>query len=499
MFIMLLILASVIFVACVSEGEYVPASLESLKLATESEFVTAELQPVAVDVTPAPVEARNERDDNWIEDINFLRERIFMRHPLLRDCMGRYRSLEMFANPVHVSESYESLSRFIQESPHSFARDMTDADLQNRINYELDALIHQVPELEDATIIFELSRITSLLGDSHTVIDRFPSLGGWHPVQALFRYDGFYVHRILIEYEHLLNSRVIAINGVAIEDILEIIAEIIPHESEIRIRWHAPDYFASGNFLKYVGIIDNVNDALEYTLRCENGEIHTISVSALVPANEWGSFMRTYGITRRERDNVVGYLLMAMHSELNYWNEWLPDYNMMYVRFRRAFQMDDLSYEEFLINVRAEFEALIENGESIERLVIDIRSNGGGNAIPHYYPIAEFINPLAISDVYILIDNHTFSNGVVAAYVLRYLLDGAVIVGEPAGQGPNLFAATETYNLPNSGTMLRISTWLIELSPGYEWDSLMPDIYIRRTLEDHFSDRDTVLETIKTW
>jgi len=472
-------IATVFLVACgrVSETEYENAELKGDAKAVDE---------IIADIDCGMLESER-RNSDWARDILTFRRVLFMNHPLLSS-----RAVTHITHEIYAS--------YAQDFSYAGRTVFYNSNLREKIGRELDILTQRIPELRDADIIFELSRIMALLGDSHTWINFFPSAVGAHyPLNITYVYDGFYIFHILVEYKHLINSRVVAINGVYIEEILERLAKVIPHESGVRVRYFSPDALTSSNFLRYLGILCDYDDAVEYSLKSEDGELVVLSFTHPISVMEWGEFMQVYGIHRRERDMMTDNRLMQRNLELSYWNKWIADYNMMYVRYSRSVEMEALPFRQFVEDVSYEVRSLIAKGERIERFVIDVRGNSGGSLTPHFYEIARLLNQAPIENVYILINHLTMSAGVITAVLLRDMVDVAIIVGEPAGQGPNFFAAAEIRSLSVSGATFRVSTVFFESKPSYEWDSLMPDIYIRRTKEDHFNDRDTVLEAIKVW
>ena len=81
-------------------------------------------------------------------------------------------------------------------------------------------------------------------------------------------------------------------------------------------------------------------------------------------------------------------------------------------------------------------------------------------------------------------------------YLLKQEIETAILVGEPAGQAPNVYGDPKTIYLPNSKQFVQMASRYIEAAPEYAYDALLPDITIYQTLEDYKNGIDTVLEAV---
>ena len=143
----------------------------------------------------------------------------------------------------------------------------------------------------------------------------------------------------------------------------------------------------------------------------------------------------------------------------------------------------------------AEILERLDRGD-LERLVVDLRHNGGGDS--------EVLRPLLAGlgrrpewrgpRVVALIGNATYSSAMMNALVLRRDL-GAVLVGEPTGQRPNSFGEVRSFRLPFSGLRVGCSTRRFRLVEG-DPPSLEPDVEVPTTFDDLYHGRDPVLERV---
>jgi C-terminal processing protease CtpA/Prc len=174
-----------------------------------------------------------------------------------------------------------------------------------------------------------------------------------------------------------------------------------------------------------------------------------------------------------------------------YWFRYLDDAKTLYIQYNRCEEDPKKPFAEF---TREAMTAADQN--AAERLIIDLRHNGGGNS--------DVINPLIAAlkgrpkfrqpgRLFVLISRHTFSSGFMAELKLKSELQ-ARIVGEASAQRPNSYGDVRTFELPNSKLVVRYSTKFFRLGPKGDPDVIPPDIPVEVTARDYFSGRDPVLE-----
>src|SRR5262249_54160941 len=119
-----------------------------------------------------------------------------------------------------------------------------------------------------------------------------------------------------------------------------------------------------------------------------------------------------------------------------YWYEYLADSKTLYFHYRRCAEMPERPFDRFAM-------ALLRfmNENPVERMVIDLRLNGGGNS----FILMPFINALSrrrdvnqTGRLFVLIGRGTFSSAYLNALRLK-LTTKAILVGEPTGQKPNSY------------------------------------------------------------
>ena len=407
------------------------------------------------------------RDREWEEDILHFARFTLLSHPLLRVTPTR-----VYPSPDYSLLNRHTLIDFTTEDFH-------EASLKHAFLDEINKLIVGIPALRDAEIVLYMSSIAALLNDVHTgflLINLFqhPIFDEVYPFKFHAFYDGLFVRSAYSSYGHALYSRLLAINGVKIDEIIQRFAYIIPHESEYFVRRMTSEFIFIREMLEFIDVADTIETTFTFDDR------------------RGGVFCITTRVFRRNflQDNMISYSVdrgaFLKHSRPErVWYNYIPEYSMIYLRVHQN------SLGERLPQIPA---------LPIERFVIDFRNNPGGHWNPFINQIASHLAEESerISRIYVLIDNYSSSAAVIMPALLRQYFEKVVLVGENANQPPNMFGGGASRRLPNSDLSFRVSTQLTRSWPDYLYNVLQPDIFIPMTFEDYVNLRDPVLEYIKT-
>ena len=357
---------------------------------------------------------------------------------------------------------------------------------------KVNELILDIPNLNDNEALFGLAAIAALLDDAHTRVGL--PMGDVFPAQFLALYDGIYFIGVPKEAEHALYSELIAINGIDINEIIERLGRIIPHENEYHLRRVITQevsedpvglrHYVVRPFLKelitlnYLSVIDDSGRA-DFTVRATAGEIFDIQLEAV---------NREAGVDEVSFVHHKFSTIMHENPEEVFWHEYFPGENLMYVRIRGF----SYRYSELFLSARHRLTAELTDwpeGEKIESFVIDLRQNPGG--LFEWPTISDFPLLSEVSEsLYVIIDAGKFSMGVITASNIIHSMENVTIIGEPTGQIDNMFAG-DASTLPNSRMRYNIShrMWAGSNSDDI---AIRPDVFIPLTIEDVMNNRDPV-------
>lgn len=415
------------------------------------------------------------RDRAWEQDVVFFAKAFLgdypaEGHPLLVNDEFR----------VYKTGGYMSMAYFYEE------------DMRVRFIEQVYSLLDRIPELSDLGILHEMQRITAELSDTHSSVDLPITESFAFTVEPFYSDDGVKLHAVRLpsEYSDALYGQLVSINGVSIEDVIDGLSKYISHENEYwmmfrltNIIWN--DMITRKGSLQALGVVGDQDDTAVFEFVTGDGE-HIFAELPAVTPEEYRQINKVMG------DWYASDQFSYSHfSSTNYWYDYEEPSGTLYIRFNWEMEMTNYRYADFI----ADFKGAV-SGHTAGKLIIDLRFNPGGNMQVSQDFVDAFLD-MDFDQIYILIDGGSCSNAVTLAAELRQKLTNSLLVGTPAGQPTNFFAASHNFTLPNSGYTFSVSNMWYEYWPDYEYETLMPDVTVYQTLEDYRNGIDTVLEYVK--
>jgi tetratricopeptide (TPR) repeat protein len=173
----------------------------------------------------------------------------------------------------------------------------------------------------------------------------------------------------------------------------------------------------------------------------------------------------------------------------------LVDSRTLYVAYRAVASNDTgESNEAFFRRVFA----MIDTAR-VDRFVLDVRENGGGNGYYNRYLVRGILERPAIDTagkLFVIIGRRTFS----AAQNLVNDLEqwsAAIFVGEPTGNAPNFFGDHEPLELPHSHLHVMVSTlWWQQQDPRDHRAWVPPQVATEMTAADYRNNVDPAMSTV---
>ena len=433
------------------------------------------------------------RNREWEEDVIFMVSEFLETHPLLSDRLAHVVELSSNDNP---------------ETIHVFSeRSFYNSKIRDDFIYMANNLITQIPNLSDFEIAVGLSRIIAILDDSHSHInitvqrgiERLPILLTNHFES---HFDPLYLDASQIKcWPHIrtayvglgdiLNTRLIAVNGIDIEEIYRRIRPLFSHERGVENSFRLRSGGSSIVFRQILQYVDVIRD--EYIIPLTVIDINDNVFTVYSP---FVSSLEEVDLIAHQIDFTTFF--WASRSNENYWFKHLPDENIMYFRYWSSQEMPNRPSLQFSEDLRNE---IIQLG-GVNAFVFDARANSGGyltNGVEELilWAMDEF-NRSLLGYIYVIVDQWSYSMGAVVALIWQKFVEDVKIVGSPTSGSLNFFATTiRAGNLPNSQLTFGISTGFAENAPNVEANSaVIPDVIVVRTLEDYINHHDAVIETI---
>jgi hypothetical protein len=339
---------------------------------------------------------------------------------------------------------------------------------EDALTRQARALHDRIPSLDAHEIIIAFARIVAMIGDGHTVLklDRIP----WfrrYPVE-FYRYsNGLCVRAIARDHETSLGARLLSIDGMPADDAMAAMRPFVSRDNEMGIIAAAPRYLSIPEVVHAGRVVCDMT-----TMHIEVERLDgTITTLALAPVAE--TSLPLVAIS----DNASGPAPLSLERPEDNWFRYLREHRVMFLAFNRVADGADESAATLFDRLFAAIEE-----QAADRLVIDLRRNGGGNNLLNQPLIHHLVRCDPINHwggLFALIGRVTFSAAMNLAVDLERHTK-VIFVGEPTGSSPNHYGETTMVVLPNSGIELSISSLLWQTSLPFDdrpW--IAPDLPAR--------------------
>jgi tetratricopeptide (TPR) repeat protein len=366
-----------------------------------------------------------------------------------------------------------------------------------RFESAVKKLDESIPRLARHQIIVEMARIVASVGDGHTNIapTRDPKIGfRAYPVRLYLFKDGLYVRAAARECASLVGARVVRIGNAPWERAYDAVREIIGRDNEMDVKFFAPFLLAMPEVLHALGLVDNMESApfvVESRGQRKVAVLKPAGPAEMMPHDTDTSWLpRKDWVDARDGAQRPGPLWLKDPTN-KFWLEYLPGARAVYVQFNQVGNKEEETVEAFAERLVA----LVES-EPVERLVLDLRLNRGGNGAFNRPLLRGIIQSRKVDRtgrLFAIVGRGTWS----AAQMLVNGLErytNVLFVGEPTGGRPNAYGDSRRITLPNSGITVRVSTlwWQQDERDLRPWTA--PQIAADLTFEDYRSNRDPALE-----
>ncbi len=338
-----------------------------------------------------------------------------------------------------------------------------------------------IPVLQDYEIIVRIRGILGMVGDTHT------NLYGWedsfhrYPFRFYRFSDGYFVTSATKSYANILGTRLLRIGNTSINKAYDKARALLPHaESEMYVWNFAPAYLSYAEVLHALRILPGPKQG-RFVFVDRSGKQFSVEMSPILASEkiELISAAKTTPLYRQKLGEKL-------------WYEYLPDSKTVYFMSRTSFIPPE-EFDAFLSGLLK----FIDNNP-VERLVIDVRSNNGGDR-GIFRPLIDAIKRNdkinQKGHLFVIIGRGSHSASMMHGVDLRAETN-ALLVGEPTGSRPNWYSENCSPNieLPNSHLIAGCSTMYYKLTK--ENTLLMPDIAVSISSSDFIAGRDPVLEKI---
>jgi tetratricopeptide (TPR) repeat protein len=354
----------------------------------------------------------------------------------------------------------------------------------------VDSLDTDIPTLSDQQIFTRLSEVVGSLHQNHTMFWGAPPPDApgakarvetsYLPVQLYAFPDGIYVVGANAPQAGLIGSRVEAVGGTPIAEVMKHIEATVSYGSAAELAWTAPRRLSTVQLLQGLGYA-KAGQPVELSLTKAGHR----QKAQLMPVDQ------PTGHKLGPPPGVTAPSYLSRNDDPQ-WFQPLADKRGLYVQFSQVMDGKDESLADFSRTLRTALDNPL-----IDSVIVDMRLNNGGNSF--LYP--ELVRTLVAfstrpgKQVYVLIGRGVYSAaGNFATDLERFA--NPIFVGEPTGNMGNQEGDEGSVTLPYSGLTATIAAVKWQLS--HPWDArrtIVPQLPVALTAADYFAGRDPVLDT----
>lgn len=347
---------------------------------------------------------------------------------------------------------------------------------REKFELEVAKLEGDIDRLDGDEIFVRFVHLASAVGDGHTHFEA-PEDSPRFPIEVRGFGEEYRVVGTGPEQRAALGARIVRVGQAPFTKVRRGLLELTPQDENPSLGpARIEPMLVSGLYLHGAGFLANRERGV-YTLLDDQGKEFTIDLPA-VPANKLSAKNRVYVFPRPP--------LYRTHAGESFWSTYFPDSRSVYCGFR--------GYDNLSIKAGEMLKLVSEHRP--DKLIVDLRQNGGGDYFEGEKYVIEPIRRLAeinrAGHLFVLIGPTTFSAGMSNAAGFRQKT-AALLVGEPIGEKPNSFQEAREMRLPNSRLIARYSTTYYEFQKSGP-NEIRPDHRVDRTWEAYKAGRDPVLE-----
>jgi hypothetical protein len=368
-----------------------------------------------------------------------------------------------------------------------------------RFNRRLDSLKRVIPQQTHDRRILSVMRLLNLpaAGTGHTAALPFQRAIPWRymPLHPYRFADGVYV--MAAADSELVGREVLSIGGVPVDSVYDALAPYVSGDNkwnrERRIERFRLRY---ANALKAVGIVDSL-DAVPIRLRTADGEIERVRVETMpLDSREFVTFF-TAGRPSVPADLTWSPASVYQNSsEPTYRVSYRDSTDLLYLEFNNVWDAS----EDWTIAALADSLRTIADRRPLNKMVVDLRTNNGGN---HYLiePLVELLADHPKIDrrgsLYALTSWRTYSAAGSFATELEKRTK-AIFAGEPGAFTPNHWGSNAPVLLPNSKVTVYLSdSYIAPGLPDEPRTHLAPDLRVPLTSDQHFENVDSTMIAVR--
>lgn len=394
--------------------------------------------------------------------------------------------------------------RHLQKTVHTKYANLFHTMTAAQWDSAADKFYSEIPSLDKTGILAGFVKLVSLFHIGHTQVNTF----GFHqqgqnsitlsryPYRLFWFSDGLYITAADKQYEQAVGGKVLRIGKMKTADALEAIRPLVSYENEQGYKSNSPFFLATPEYLQTTGIAES---ASEITMLIQkNGKEEKVVFKPSSNANPGSAtgleFPDNWVVARKEGGQTP--LWQKEPSAYRYY-EYLPESKTLYVRHSVTLNDGTKTIESFFRNMTD----FIDKND-VQKLVLDIRTNGGGNNYLNKSIITSIIASRKINQrgkFFCILGRRTFSAAQNLVNELEKYTE-VIFAGEPTSENVNFYGDTRTEVLPNSKLPVNLSwMWWQNLDPRDKRLATSPHLAADMSFADYYNNNDPVLQLVMNY
>lgn len=405
----------------------------------------------------------------------------------------------LLAQSSPTAAEWQGDLRFLQETVHKDYPFLFNKISAEAWDAEVEKLHKAIPGMQPHEVLAGFGRMVSAFGYGHTDIGWREAPVKYHvaPLSFYWFSDGIFVEGCHKDLADVLGAKLVKVEGMEARKALEVLRPLLPVENEQYFKAYILDFLVIPEALHAQRVVPSLKKTVTFTFEREGR-----TFEKTIEAVDAFRFPRKYGLvgfngdwlSARDQGLTPHYL---KNLDKIFYYEYLPEHKTVYVRHS---QIQDEKEETTAAFYQRVFDFVEAN--EVERLVIDVRLNGGGNNYKNKAVIKGIIRTKKINQpgkLFVIIGRRTFSACQNLVNEMHNYTE-AIFVGEPTSENINFYGDNNRIELPNSKLPVYLSFAWWQDKPQWEnEDWLAPNVAVEMSFSDYKSNRDPVLKTALTF
>ena len=345
----------------------------------------------------------------------------------------------------------------------------------------------------DLSVSIKIQQLIASFGDKHTSSGwgKFLDNNKVLPLHLLWLKDGIYILHTTPENRSILEHRIVKINGKPITEVIDSLSTLFTIDNNAVIKSSVYRQLVYVQLLQYFNFATSEDIVLELENSAGKKITHTIRPAVMTRNNRVSIKPSSYPFSLM--DEKAYFVDSIMRKDNAYYILYQYCWSREYPP--TGFRGNPESLPSFIEFRKKVIETL--KRENFNKIIFDIRYNGGGNSSQG----TELIKEMAAMDnvnvkgkLFVITGRSTFSSAIINTMDFMKMTK-ATFVGEETSGKPNHYGEVKTFVLPFSGMTVFYSTKYFRNSDK-DLKTITPDKIIETTFNDLMTGKDPVYDWI---